>query len=815
MIPFRLVLAAALVALAATALGCLDARTTACDGYVCPIGNVCDDAHDGCVVPDQLTTCADAADRTPCSVPGLPDAFCDRGVCLVPVCGNDVEEGLEACDDGNTAGGDGCSAACDSTETCGNVTIDRAQGEECDDGGYRSHDGCSSACALELPIWSEVTRSNRGTEAHEIVYDAARARLVAFGGRGPTGDAQSATLELDGSSWVAVEPIGPVPAGRWGHVLTYDAARRRVVMFGGENSGGTLADTWEYDGLRWRQITIPAGTGPTARSGAAGAFDVLRGVTVLFGGETAAGPTDETWTYDGAWHRAEGAGPPARTGHAMAYDEARHCVVLFGGTGTGGAALEDTWEWLGGWITAPPPSPPAARGAMAWDDAHQRIVLFGGETTASDELWAYDGATWEPIALPPGPAPSARFDAPIAYDPQRAQIVLWGGGIGVTGTSYDDTWMLDADGWHALPTFVGPPKRIFAGLEMDRWRHRFVLFGGDQPPGIRRDDTWTYASGRGWADVTDASKPPAAEAPAQIVFDDARGRMILVRRAGPAFETFAFDGAHFTKLDVGAPPGRKQHMLAYDRARDRVVLFGGDASTTPGGPGSTPDPLGDTWELDGAAWVEIDVDGAPPPRADGAMVYDDTLGKIVLFGGHDAAGARDDTWLYDGARWEEVAAPTRPEPRGSASMVFHAARDRVVLFGGDRFAPGAAAFTDVWEFDGTTWTRADVATGPFPRKTGRIAYDPERKVVMLHGGDPRQDTWELAWRSATPEERCDGGTDDDSDLLVDCADPDCAGTRACACAGPAHEVQCRDGYDEDCDGDVDCEDADCACGGPP
>ncbi len=45
-------------------------------------------------------------------------------------CGDGVRDPGEACDDGNTAGGDGCSADCRSTEVCGNGVVD--PGEECD-----------------------------------------------------------------------------------------------------------------------------------------------------------------------------------------------------------------------------------------------------------------------------------------------------------------------------------------------------------------------------------------------------------------------------------------------------------------------------------------------------------------------------------------------------------------------------------------------------------------------------------------------------------------------------------------------------------
>jgi hypothetical protein len=99
-----------------------------------------------------------------------------------------------------------------------------------------------------------------------------------------------------------------IPA-RFNHAMAYDAARQRVVLFGG---GGTLSDTWEWDGV--------------------------------------------TWT-----HRTPAASPPARGGHAMAWDAARQRVVLFGGYAND--FLSDTWEWDGvTWTQRTPATSPAARG---------------------------------------------------------------------------------------------------------------------------------------------------------------------------------------------------------------------------------------------------------------------------------------------------------------------------------------------------------------------------------------------------------------------------------------------------------------------
>lgn len=58
-------------------------------------------------------------------------------------CGNGILEGSEACDDGNAAGGDGCSASC-TLEVCGNGIVDG--GEQCDDGNLAGGDCCSPTC---------------------------------------------------------------------------------------------------------------------------------------------------------------------------------------------------------------------------------------------------------------------------------------------------------------------------------------------------------------------------------------------------------------------------------------------------------------------------------------------------------------------------------------------------------------------------------------------------------------------------------------------------------------------------------------------
>jgi cysteine-rich repeat protein len=84
------------------------------------------------------------------------------------VCGDGVvnNAGAEACDDGNTIDGDGCSSVCtvETLSICGDASVD--PGEECDDGNTENRDGCTYYCRLEdrLDLTNAATIIARVTE---------------------------------------------------------------------------------------------------------------------------------------------------------------------------------------------------------------------------------------------------------------------------------------------------------------------------------------------------------------------------------------------------------------------------------------------------------------------------------------------------------------------------------------------------------------------------------------------------------------------------------------------------------------------------
>src|SRR5262245_12533120 len=209
------------------------------------------------------------------------------------------------------------------------------------------------------------------------VFDGARGRLVLF----PAAYSSQINEAFEWQGGWQQHSSAHQPPRRDGHAMAYDAARQRVVLFGGWSTftGLLFADTWLWDGFDW--TLTPTAVGPSARWMAAMTFDDVRSRVVLFGGADVNAALADTWQWDGAvWTQAvTGAQPSARSGAAMAFDRARGVAVLFGGNTGGGTPLSDTWTWDGArWTAMATPTPPGSGAlAMANDDARGQIVLQG------------------------------------------------------------------------------------------------------------------------------------------------------------------------------------------------------------------------------------------------------------------------------------------------------------------------------------------------------------------------------------------------------------------------------------------------------
>jgi hypothetical protein len=297
--------------------------------------------------------------------------------------------------------------------------------------------------------------------------------------------------------WVQIGADGPARAAMG---YAFEDGRNRGIIFGGDTPAILTDETWEWNGasVSWSQV---ATSGPGPHANPAMAYDASRGETVLHGGwVTPDNYYADTWVHTGAgWAFRTSSGPSARANQAMAYDSARHLMILFGGSYYG-SFYGDTWQWDGATWAQSSSSGPSARifSRMAYDAARNRIVLFGGQTgypgTLLNDTWEWDGTSWV-LRATGGPSPRAAHV--MAYHPDRQRVTLFAGGGWGQAVAHNDTWEWDGTTWTQL-LVSGPSARHFTAMFYDRQRGSLVLFGGypqGASPSQALRDTWELRLG--------------------------------------------------------------------------------------------------------------------------------------------------------------------------------------------------------------------------------------------------------------------------------------------------------------------------------
>lgn len=173
------------------------------------------------------------------------------------------------------------------------MAYDRAQGKVVLVGGVQQ----TKMWQWDGTAWesSDLPTALHGRTGAALAYDPIRERVVWFGGQDPMGVEANDTWLLEPTGWVLQDPPFARPAPRAHASLTWDASRRRLVLYGGRNEDQTIVfgDAWEWDGARWYTVPLPRvqNTNHTAVT----AFDG-RGIIVLGTSATRL-----------VWHGADGA----------------------------------------------------------------------------------------------------------------------------------------------------------------------------------------------------------------------------------------------------------------------------------------------------------------------------------------------------------------------------------------------------------------------------------------------------------------------------------------------------------------------------
>jgi subtilisin family serine protease len=248
-----------------------------------------------------------------------------------------------------------------------------------------------------------------------VTYDGARKSVLLFGAS-PTDSIPPETWTWnDKSTW---SQLSPATSPFVGTALAFSGNNNTAVLFGGLKPVGRIGrivlidSTSLWDGSNW--TNVPPGVRPPARTGESMVFDAARGKVLLFGGCPNFGCADtplfnDTWTWDGqTWTQEHPLNAPSpRGGASMAFNAADNTIVLFGGQDSINHPLDDTWIWNGSnWIQQQPTTSPGPRAhaGLAFHAALRGLLLFGGDLPQILlDAWTWDGATWKQVGTTGGP----------------------------------------------------------------------------------------------------------------------------------------------------------------------------------------------------------------------------------------------------------------------------------------------------------------------------------------------------------------------------------------------------------------------------
>lgn len=335
--------------------------------------------------------------------------------------------------------------------------------------------------------WTSVTGSPTTPgprREHGAIFDRENQRYLMFTGRSGTlaqkfivfNDIWS--LDVSGSpTWSHVPISGPLPGPRHSPQWGYDAARNRVLIFGGYGAHypggayGFLNDVWELslDGTPYWTELFPTGQTPTGRLAGAAVYDPMRQRFVGFGG-TINAPVD-TWVLNlrgqANWVPLPigGVRPNGGWGMTSVYDARGDRMLIFGGSTSDDyyGSNNDVWElklrglpiWTKLTTTGTRPSPRRS-GTAIFDPIRNRMVVYGGfdAVPGSDQFladtWALDFGSEPPAWMelaPAGTIPPGRDVMSAGYDPIHDRMILYGGW---SGDDYlGDTQFLDWGGTSA------------------------------------------------------------------------------------------------------------------------------------------------------------------------------------------------------------------------------------------------------------------------------------------------------------------------------------------------------------------------------
>ena len=150
----------------------------------------------------------------------------------------------------------------------------------------------------------------------------------------------------------------------------------------------------------------------------------------------------------------------------------------------------------------------------------------------------------------------------------------------------------------------------------------------------------------------------------------------------------------------------------------------------------------DTWEFDGTTWKQIGGEG--PAISKPLLAYDAARNQIIMLG-LDSNSATQ-MYAYDPAAptWNQITPTTLPPCVNEGGLTYQEANQTLIYTGG--VCANAVGIDETYEWDGTNWNKITLVIADNRVFGPAFAYDSQRQVTTLFGGTPVgslpvSDTW--------------------------------------------------------------------------
>ncbi|MFX0171611.1 MAG: kelch repeat-containing protein [Candidatus Hodarchaeota archaeon] len=330
---------------------------------------------------------------------------------------------------------------------------------------------------------------------------------------------------------------------------------------------------------------------------------------------------------------------------------------------------------------------------MVYNPIKNEIILFGGmknnlnqEASYLQDSWVFNCSDYIWREIETTNQPGRRISHDMIYDPENHQIVLFGGGN--HQTSFNDTWLFNLTSytWTEIAPAIAPSPRYDPRMFYDSMNNEIVLYGGYLENGYSNNTWCFFPSNNSWRELK----------------------------------------------QIEAPSARYGHRMVYSTTKEKGFLFAGHAN------GNQDRVTNDMWQYNSNSrnWMEIILPAPPSERYWHEMVYDETNGEIIIFGGRASGSSflcRDDTWIFDEntEEWRQVIGEG-PTARMLSSMVYNSNEKKLILFGGNR-DPNTQIFDDLWEFNIETNTWKKIMTSlPTSTTTPGTTTTTEESTPQIH-----------------------------------------------------------------------------------